>query len=143
MKTTKASDIKQQWHIVDVKGKVLGRTAVYIARLLMGKQKPYYVAHLDCGDYVVVTNAKEVFVTGKKEMQKKFYRHSGYPGGLRVETFDKLKARKPQDVIIHAVRGMLPQNKLRDRRLKRLFVFAGEEHPYQDKLKTQNSKLKT
>lgn len=135
MKATKASDIKRDWHFIDIKGKVLGRTAVEIARLLMGKQKPYYIAHLDCGDYVVVTNAKEVLVTGKKETQKKFYRHSGYPGGLRVETFDKLRIRKPQELISHAVRGMLPQNKLRDRRLRRLFVFTEEEHPYQDKLR--------
>ncbi len=135
MKATKASDIKREWCFVDIKGKVLGRTAVEIAHLLMGKKKPYYVTHLDCGDYVVVTNAKEVLVTGKKEVQKKFYRHSGYPGGLRVETLDKLRIRKPQDIITHAVKGMLPQNKLRDRRLKRLFVFAGEEHTYGDKIK--------
>lgn len=138
MKATKAADIKRDWHLINIKGKVLGRTAVEIAHLLMGKQKPYYVTHLDCGDYVVVTNAKEVLVTGKKEVQKKFYRHSGYPGGLRTETLDKLRIRKPQDIITHAVRGMLPQNKLRDRRLRRLFVFAEEEHPYQDKLKVQS-----
>lgn len=134
MKTTKASDIKRDWHVVDVKGKILGRISGEIAKLLIGKQKPYFVSHLDCGDYVVVVNAKGVAVTGRKEVQKKYYRHSGYPGGLKVETLNKLRERKPQDIIIHAVKGMLPQNKLRDRMLGRLFVFAGEEHPYKDKL---------
>lgn len=138
MRSTKASEIIREWHHIDVKGKVLGRVSTEITRLLIGKRKPYFVAHLDCGDYVVVTNAKAVVVTGKKRVQKKYYRHSGYPGGFKVEAFDKLLQRKPQDIIIHAVKGMLPQNKLRDSMLRRLFVFAGNEHPYQDKLKVKS-----
>ena len=137
MKTTKAADVKREWHLIDVKGKILGRIATVIAKLLIGKQKPYFVSHLDCGDYVIITNAKEVVVTGKKEVQKKYYRHSGYPGGFKEETLSKLRARKPEDIILHSVKGMLPQNKLRDRMLARLFVFQGEEHPYKDKLKKE------
>ncbi len=133
---TKASDIKRDWHKVDIRGKVLGRISTEIANLLMGKSKPYFVRNLDCGDYVVVVNAQEVAVTGRKEKEKKYYRHSGYPGGFKVETLNKLRARKPQDLIIHAVRGMLPQNRLRDRMLERLLVFSGEEHPYGDKFKS-------
>lgn len=139
MKTTKptrARDIKRDWHLVDVDKKVLGRISTTIAHLLMGKGKPYFVRNQDVGDYVVVINAKGVIVTGKKESKKKYYRHSGYPGGLKVETLDKLRARKPEDIIRHSVRGMLPQNKLRDRMLKRLFVFAEKEHPYGEKVKS-------
>lgn len=140
---TKAADIKRQWHIVDLKGKVLGRTATQIATLLMGKAKPYYVANLDCGDYIVVTNAKDVVVTGKKETQKKYYRHSGYPGGFKQEELGKLRGRRPQDIIMHAVKGMLPQNKLRDLMLRRLHVFIGEEHPYGDKFPPKAEKVKS
>ncbi len=132
---TKASDIKRVWHMIDVKDKVLGRVSTEIAHHLMGKGKPNFVRNLDCGDYVVVVNAKEVKVTGKKEDQKNYYRHSGYPGGFRQETLKELRGRRPEQIITHAVKGMLPQNKLRDRMLKRLFVFAGEEHKYKDKFK--------
>lgn len=132
---TKASDIKRVWYMIDVKDKVLGRVSTEIAHHLMGKGKPNFVRNLDCGDYVVVVNAKEVKVTGKKEDQKNYYRHSGYPGGFRQETLKELRGRRPEQIIIHAVKGMLPQNKLRDRMLKRLFVFAGEEHRYADKFK--------
>jgi len=133
-KPTKASDIKRSWHLVDVNGKILGRISSEIAKLLMGKSKPYYVRNLDCGDYVVVINAKDVKVTGKKETDKKYYRHSGYPGGLRVETLKELRESKPEEIIRHAVKGMLPQNKLRDRMLTRIFVYRDETHPYTDKL---------
>ncbi len=132
---TKASDIKRSWHVVDVKGKILGRVASEIAHLLMGKGEPYFVRNLDCGNYVVVVNAKEIKVTGNKEEQKNYYRHSGYPGGFRQETLKELRERKPEEIVSRAVKGMLPQNKLRDKMLKRLFVFAGEEHKYQDKFK--------
>lgn len=131
--STKLKDIKREWHLVDLKGKTLGRISTEIAKILMGKNKSYFVRNLDCGDYVVVVNAKEVEVTGKKETKKIYHRHSGYPGGKKEETLGKLRQRKPEDIIIHAVKGMLPQNKLRDRMLKRMFVFAGEEHKYQDK----------
>src|SRR5260221_13978639 len=110
-KSTKAADIKRSWHFVDVKGKVLGRVASEIAHLLMGKSNPNFVRNLDCGNYVVVVNAKEVLVTGKKEEQKNYYRHSGYPGGFRKETLGELRGRNSSQIIIHAVGGMLPQNK--------------------------------
>lgn len=130
---TKLSDIKRAWHLVDVKEKTLGRIASNISVLLMGKAKPYFVRNLDLGDYVVVINAKAVKATGKKEILKKYYRASGYPGGLRIESLGDLRQRKPEEIIRHAVSGMLPQNKLRDRMMNRLFVFAGEEHGYKDK----------
>ena len=133
-KATKASDIKRSWHLVEVNGEILGRISSEIAKLLMGKSKPYYVRNLDCGDYVVVINASSVKVTGKKETDKKYYRHSGYPGGLRVEALRELRESKPEEIIRHAVKGMLPQNKLRDRMLTRLFVYRDEIHPYTDKL---------
>src|SRR5579871_6738595 len=109
----------------------------------MGKKKTYFVRNLDCGDYVIVTNAKKVKVTGRKEEQKTYYRHSMYPGGFRAETLKDLRARKPEDIIINAVKGMLPQNKLRAKMLKRLFVFAGAEHKYGEKFKVKSEKVKT
>ena len=133
---TKQSDIKRFWHLVDANENILGRVSTKIATLLMGKSKPYFVRNLDCGDYVVVVNAGKVKVTGKKELLKKYYRYSGYPGGLRIEALGDLRERKPEDIIRHAVSGMLPQNKLRDRMLKRLYVFVGEEHDYKDKFKS-------
>ena len=141
-KPTKLSDIKRSWHLFDVEGKILGRVASEIAKILIGKSKPYFVSHLDCGDYAVVINAEKVKVTGKKETQKKYSRHSGYPGGYREETLMELRQRNPADIIKFAVLGMLPQNKLRDRMLTRLFIFKGEEHPYGDKFKVKSEKLK-
>lgn len=134
-KPTKETDIQRTWHVVDVKGQVLGRIATKIALLLQGKSKPYFVRNLDCGDYVVVTNAAHVTVTGNKETQKKYYRHSGYPGGFRMETLNNVRSKKPEDIIEHAVKGMLPQNKLRAKMLKRLKIFAEDSHTYQDKFK--------
>ena len=133
MKATKASEIKREWHLIDVDGKVLGRVSTQIANLLMGKSKSYFVRNLDCGDFVVVVNSKKVKVTGGKEEKKTYYRHSGYPGGFKQETLSDLRARKPNDIIIHAVKGMLPQNRLRDKMLARLKVFEGSEHSYSDK----------
>lgn len=135
-KPTKLSQIKHEWHILDARGKILGRLATEIAHLLMGKSKPYFVRHLDCGDYVVVTNAQDVKVTGKKEVQKIYFHHSGYPGGFRQEPLKRWREKKPEEIILHAVRGMLPQNKLRDRVIKRLRVFPGDEHPYKDRFKS-------
>jgi large subunit ribosomal protein L13 len=132
---TKASDIKRNWHHVDVNEKTLGRVSTDIAKLLMGKGKPYFVRNLDCGDYVIVTNAMHVKVSGKKEADKTYYRHTGYPGGLKAEALSDLRGRRPEEIIRHAVRGMLPQNRLRDKMLKRLKVFPGAEHPYAEKLK--------
>lgn len=132
-KPTKAKEITRSWHIIDAKGKVLGRVSSQIAQLLIGKSKAYFTPHLDCGDYVVVVNAKDVKVTGKKETVKTYYRHSGYPGGFRAETFKELQARRPEEVIKRGVKGMLPQNKLRAKMLARLYVFAEETHPYTEK----------
>lgn len=142
-KPTKLADIKRFWHLIDVKDKTLGRICSHIATLLMGKSKPYFVRNLDCGDYVVVINASLVKTTGKRELNKKYYRYSGYPGGLRIESLETLRQRKPEEIIHHAVSGMLPQNKLRDRMLVRLFILAKENHPYQDKFKDQNLKTET
>jgi large subunit ribosomal protein L13 len=133
---TKAGDIKRAWHLIDVQGMTLGRVSTQIAQLLMGKGKPYFVRNLDVGDYVVIINAKEIKVTGKKAEQKKYYRHSGYPGGFRTETYRELQERKPEEIIHKAVKGMLPANKVGDHMLKRLFVFAETTHTYQDKFKS-------
>jgi len=137
-KTVKKSEITRTWYLIDAKGQILGRLATKIANLLIGKNKPYFVPHLDCGDYVVVINTSQVKVSGRKAQQKKYYRYSGYPGGLKEITFSQQMAKDPRGVIWHAVAGMLPKNKLRDKRLARLKMFVGEEHPYQDKI--QNSK---
>lgn len=135
-KSIKISEIKRQWVLIDVKNQILGRVSTEIAQKLMGKSKPYFVRNLDCGDYVVVINAAQVKTTGKKETDKKYRHHSGYPHGYKEETLAKLKTRKPEEIIRHSVKGMLPQNKLRDRMLTRLFVFANANHSYQDKFKS-------
>ena len=134
-KSTKADDIKREWHVIDAKDKTLGRIGTQIATLLMGKGKPYFVRNLDCGDFVVVLNAKDVKVTGKKETQKTYYRHSGYPGGFKSETLKELRSRKPKEIITHAVKGMLPDNRLKARMLARLFVNADEVNKFENKLK--------
>ncbi len=121
--------------MIDAKGQTLGRIGTQIATLLMGKAKPYFVRNLDCGDYVVVVNAKDVKVTGKKELQKTYYRHSGYPGGFKSETLKELRARKPEEIITHAVKGMLPDNRLKAKMMARLFVNADETNKYENKLK--------
>ena len=126
----KARDIKREWHVVDAADKTLGRIASQAAKLLMGKHKPIYVPHLDTGDYVVVINAAKVRVTGRKAEQKIYYRHSGYPGGLRGLTFKELFARNPTRVIEYAVKGMLPKNRLGRQMFKKLKVYPGSEHPH-------------
>ena len=132
-KSTKISEIKREWHLIDVKEKILGRMASDIALLLMGKGKTNFVRNLDCGDYVVVLNAKTVKVTGNKESLKKYFRHSGYPGGFKAEALADLRNRNPEEIIRHAVAGMLPQNKLKASMLKRLYVFPEDQHIYKDK----------
>lgn len=134
---TTSSQISRQWHLVDVKGEVLGRKATVIAQLLMGKTKPYFAKNMDCGDNVVVINAKEVVVTGNKEKKKKYTRYSGYPGGLKTRTFEELMNLKPEQIIKNAVSGMLPKNKLHDDMLKRLYVFPEEKHNLEDKFKKE------
>ncbi len=127
MKTysVKAGEIKHERHVIDADGKVLGKLAVEVAGLLMGKDKAIFSRHLDTGDYVVVTNASKVKVTGNKLTQKEYYRHSGYAGGFRRTTMATMMETKPEYVIEHAVRGMLPQNKLGDAMMKKLTVYAG------------------
>lgn len=122
-----AKDIKRQTHTIDASGKILGRLASEVATILMGKNKPMYVPYLDTGDFVVVTNASKVKLTGKKMQEKKYTRHSGYPGGLKVETFDKMIERRPEYIIEHAVKGMLPHNKLGRQMIKKLKVYAGDK----------------
>lgn len=132
-KKTKASEIERSWHLVDAKGQILGRLASQIATLLIGKNKPYFVNHLDCGDYVVVINAARVRVTGRKSKQKLYRRHSGYPGGFRELSFEEQMAKDPKKIIYHAISGMLPKNKLRKKRLVRLKIFVDSKHSYKDK----------
>lgn len=130
---TKSKDITRAWHQVDVDGMILGRSATKIAALLMGKSKSYFAKNMDCGDYVVVTNAATVKVTGQKEKNKVYTRYSGYPGGLHSARLEEVRAKNPGELVRHAVSGMLPKNKLREQMLKRLFIFPGIENPYQDK----------
>lgn len=134
-KPTKAASIERSWHHIDVNDVILGRTATIIAGLLMGKGKPYFAKNMDCGDFVVITNAEKVKVTGNKELQKVYTNYSGYPGGLKSARLEEVRAKKPEEIVRHAVSGMLPKNKLRAQMLKRLYVYKGPEHPYKEKLK--------
>ena len=135
---TKQKQIKRSWYLIDVSGRIIGREATQIASLLRGKSKPYFVPHLDCGDYVVVINAKDIASTGRKEEQKTYTRYSGYPSGQKTETLGELRKRKPEEIIRRAVSGMLPKNKLHDLWLKRLYVFPAEKHPYEKKFISQS-----
>ena len=132
MKTfsTKASDIKREWHVFDASDKVLGRLATQVAKLLMGKHKPIFVRNMDTGDFVVVTNAEKIRVTGNKLKQKLYYRHSGYPGGLKTTSLEVMMQTNPAWVIEHAVKGMLPHNRLGASMLKKLKVYVGDTHPH-------------
>ncbi|NLT42643.1 MAG: 50S ribosomal protein L13 [Anaerolineae bacterium] len=129
--TPTPKDIERRWYVVDAQGKTLGRLASEIAKVLTGKRKPTYAAHMDVGDFVIVVNADKVNVTGRKLDQKRYYRHSLYPGGLRsISLRDQLR-RFPERVIQHAVKGMLPKNTVGKQQLKKLKVYAGESHPHQ------------
>jgi large subunit ribosomal protein L13 len=127
----KAKDVERQWHVIDASGKTLGKLATQVANLLMGKHKPTFVPYLDTGDFVIVLNATKVKVTGKKPKQKTYYRHSGYPGGIKAETYEEMMAAHPTRVIEHAVKGMLPHNRLGRAMFKKLKVYAGDSHPHQ------------
>lgn len=133
MKTyaVRASEIERGWWLVDATDQTLGRLATRIATLLEGKHKPTYSPHLDSGDHVVVVNAGKIRVTGDKLLQKRYYRHSGYPGGLKEESLQALLARKPELAIERAVKGMLPQNRLGRAMFRKLKVYAGPNHPHQ------------
>ena len=137
-----AKDIRREWHLIDAKNQILGRLSTKIAVLLMGKNQANYVPYLDMGDNVVVVNASLVKVTGKKETQKTYSRHSGYPGGYREETLAVKRANNPKEIIEHSIKGMLPKTKLGKDMIKKLHVFAGNEHSFKDKFhsKEENSK---
>ncbi len=127
----KAGEVEQKWHLVDASDQILGRMATEIAQVLMGKHRPEYTPHVDTGDFVIVTNARQVKLTGRKDTQSVRQRFSGYPGGLKIETFGSLRERKPEMLIEDAVRRMLPKNRLGRVMLKKLKVYAGSEHPHQ------------
>jgi large subunit ribosomal protein L13 len=127
----KASDIQHQWHVIDASDVVLGRLASHAAMLLRGKHKPIFAPHVDTGDFVIVVNAEKVALSGRKLEQKRAYRHSGYPGGLRSMAYGELMDRHPERVIEKAVRGMLPKNSLGRSMLRKLKVYAGPDHPHQ------------
>jgi large subunit ribosomal protein L13 len=129
--TAKPREIEQTWYLVDAEGKTLGRLATQIADLLRGKGKPQYTPHIDTGDFVVVVNAERIHVTGNKLEQKLYYRHSGYPGGLRSRTLAEQLVRRPEEVLRKAVKGMLPKNKLAARQIVKLKVYAGPDHPHE------------
>ncbi len=127
----KPTEVKRQWLLIDASELTLGRVAAEVAKSLIGKDKPTYTPHVDGGDYVVVINAKQVKVTGDKELAKRYYHYTGYVGGIKFKTLAELRQQQPEKLIEIAVRGMLPDNKLRDGRLKRLKVYSGAEHEHQ------------
>jgi len=145
MKTysTKASDIKREWHVIDASGEVLGKLATQVASLLMGKHKPIFSRNLDTGDFVVVINADKVRVTGNKDKQKVYYRHSGYPGGLKSISLEKMMQTNPTRVIEYAVKGMLPHNRLGAKMMKKLRVYAGDTHPHLAQTQASSSEVTT
>jgi large subunit ribosomal protein L13 len=130
-----ANDITRKWHLIDAKDQVLGRLATQIASLLMGKHKTDFIRYMDIADHVVVINAADIVVTGRKADQKRYFRHSGYPGGLKVTEYSVMKATHPDQIITHAVSGMIPQNRLHDKILTHLHVFVGPEHSYTKQFK--------
>lgn len=150
MSTNKLSvkDIKRSWHLLDANKKILGRLSTETAKLLMGKNKHgfpagkvNYVPYLDMGDNVVIINAEKILVTGKKADQKIYDRYSGYQGGRRVETFRQLQGRRPEDIIIHAVKGMLPKTKLAQIMIKKLHVYKGSDHPFKKQFAEKSEKV--
>ena len=128
--TAKPGEVQQRWYVVDAEGQTLGRLATRIADTLRGKTKPEYTPHVDTGDFVVVVNAERIHVTGKKLDDKIYYRHSGYPGGLKRRTLREQLERRPTEVLRTAVKGMLPRNRLARKQLTKLKIYAGPEHPH-------------
>lgn len=126
----KPADVDRKWYVIDAEGKTLGKLAVEAAMILRGKKKPIYTPHIDTGDYVIVINAEKVCVTGKKESDKIYKHHSGYPGGLKETPLKELRAKQPEKIIRHAVKGMMPKGKLGRQMFKKLKVYAGPEHPH-------------
>ena len=129
--SAKPAQVEREWYIIDASQYTLGRLATLVATYLMGKHKPMYTSHIDCGDTIVVLNAANVQITGNKLANKKYYRHSGYPGGIKETSLETIMQTAPHKAIENAVKGMLPKNKLQDERMKRLKVYAGTEHPHE------------
>jgi large subunit ribosomal protein L13 len=129
-KSYKSGNVEKKWHLVDAEDKVLGRLAVKIATILSGKNKAQYSPNADLGDFVVVVNAEKVKVTGNKFSQKNYYHHTGYPGGLKTKSFEKMQEDSPEKIIEKAVKGMLPKNKLANQIIKKLKVYSGSVHPH-------------
>ena len=127
----KAKELDRKWYVIDLKGKTLGRAAAAIAHVLIGKHKPDYVPHMDTGDFVIAVNCDKVRVTGKKSSEKMYYRHSGYPGGIKEESFNSLLKRRPERIIELAVKNMLPKNRLGRQICKKLKAYKGPDHPHQ------------
>ena len=129
--TPKASEIQREWHVVDADGLVLGRLCTEVARVLRGKHKPTFAPHIDTGDHVIIVNADKIVVTGRKRDQKIYWRHSGYPGGLKLTSFRKLMQTRPERAVERAVKGMLPHNRLGRAMAKKLKVYVGPAHPHE------------
>ena len=127
----KPDEVDKKWYVVDAEGKTLGRLASRIATVLRGKHKPEYTPHVDTGDFVIVVNSEKVTLTGNKWDQKIHYKHSQYPGGLKTKTYSELRENNPQEIIRHAVDGMVPNNKLGKKMMKKLKIYAGPDHPHQ------------
>ncbi len=123
-------EVERRWYVVDAEGKTLGRLATEIARVLRGKNKPQYTPHIDTGDFVVVVNAEKVVVTGRKAEQKVYRRHSGYPGGLKETSYERMMERRPTEILRRAVKGMMPKSRLARKQLRKLKIYAGPEHPH-------------
>jgi large subunit ribosomal protein L13 len=139
----KAKEIKREWHVIDAKGEILGRISTKIAGLLTGKGKPTFSTHMDSGDNVVVLNAEKIVLTGNKKNQKVYRSHSGYPGGFKERSYDKVLREHPERIIEHAVSGMVPDNKLKSDRMLRLRVVAGDKNPFAQMFKTAEQKGET
>ncbi len=133
MKTSmmKPQEVQRTWYVVDAEGKTLGRLASKIASILRGKHKPTYTPHVDTGDHVIIINAEKIVLTGKKLQDKKYYRHTGYPGGLKVVTAGKLLQTRPERVLKYAIWGMLPHNRLGRQMVKKVKIYAGSKHPHE------------
>ena len=130
-KFIKSEDADRKWYVVDAEDQVLGRLASQVASIIRGKNKPVFTPNNDTGDFVIIINAEKVKVTGKRQALKRYTRYTGYPGGLRVQTMDELLSKKPEYVIEHAVKGMLPKTRLGNKLIKKLKVYAGDSHPHQ------------
>tara|TARA_X000000950_G_C13646578_1_gene549833 strand:+ start:223 stop:651 length:429 start_codon:yes stop_codon:yes gene_type:complete len=129
-KSFKISEVDQKWHLIDAENKTLGRLSSRVSSILMGKNKSQYTPNNDLGDFVVIINAEKIKLTGNKESQKKYYKHSGYPGGLKTTTLKELRKENPEQIIFKAIKGMLPKNKLADKMISKLKVYKGSAHPH-------------